>query len=141
MTERSGPDPEGDASAFVVLSVLAGLSVSDIGKSVAWYSRFLGRGPDLEPVEGVAEWVLAAGATLQLVERPGSAGDSFTRLEVADLDEAVRLLRDRGFSPADAGSFEGVVRYADDADPSGNEVSVVEALFEVTRFRVLPPAT
>ncbi|MEU6646681.1 VOC family protein [Saccharomonospora sp. NPDC046836] len=119
-------------------SVLAGLAVSDIAESVAWYSRFFGRVPDMRPMPDVAEWVLTTGATLQLMCSPDVAGTGFTRLEVDDLDAAMRVLDGRGFTPAQTGQFSGVIRFADYTDPSGNEVSVVEALFDVVRFT--PPS-
>lgn len=138
MTNRSEPSAAGGDLTF--LSVLAALPVSEGVESIDWYSRFLDRSPDMEPVEGVAEWVLAQGATLQLVTRPESAGTGFTRLEVADLDQAVEALERRGFHPANVGQIDGIVRYADYLDPSGNELSVVQALFEVTRFPASAPA-
>lgn len=138
MTNRSEPSATG--GALTVLSVLAALPVCEGVESIDWYSRFLDRSPDMEPVEGVAEWVLAPGATLQLVTRPESAGTGFTRLEVANLDQAIEALARRGFHPANVGQIDGIVRYADYVDPSGNELSVVQALFEVTRLPASAPA-
>ncbi|MFC3448313.1 hypothetical protein [Amycolatopsis speibonae] len=40
-------------------NVLAVLPVSDHAAAVAWYKQWIGRGPDVEPTEGVAEWPLA----------------------------------------------------------------------------------
>lgn len=121
-------------SEFGFLNVLAGLAVTDIDESIAWYSRLFGRGPDMEPVPGIAEWVLTSGGIVQLVNRPATAGRGFARLEVADLDQSVRILQDRGLAPAEVGEIEDVIRFADYTDPSGNEISIVEALFDVVRF-------
>lgn len=126
------------AQSLDFLSALAGLPVLDMSESVAWYSRFFDRRPDMEPMPDVAEWVLTHAATLQLVTRPETAGTGFTRLEVADLDAAMGELERRGLTPVERGQFDDVVRFADYVDPSGNEVSVVQALFEVTRFPTAP---
>ena len=138
--EPATKEPADSAQPLTFLSALAGLPATDMPESIAWYSRFFNRGPDMQPMTDVAEWVLTHGATLQLVTRPETAGTGFTRLEVADLDAAVRELERRGLTPVEQGGFDGIVRFADYTDPSGNEVSVVEALFEVTRFPA-PPAT
>lgn len=137
MTNDTDRIAVGDAD-LSFLSVLAGIPVADADEAIAWYTRFLGRVPDMQPMPGVAEWVLAVGATLQIVHRPQAAGLGFTRLEVADLDLAISAIEARGFTPTDVGRYEGIVRYADYLDPSGNEVSIVEALFDVTRFPSLP---
>ncbi|WP_327151262.1 VOC family protein [Nocardia sp. NBC_01329] len=117
------------------VTVLSGIPVSDIGTSIAWYQGFFDRVPDIRPLEDVAEWTLNAGATLQLVERASTAGSGITRLEVENVNDAVVLLAQRGFTPTSRGEYSGVIRFADFSDPDGNDMSIVEALFDVPRFR------
>ena len=55
--------------------VAAVVATRDYVTARSWYSRVIGRDPDLEPIDGVAEWQITATAWLQLVEDPtGRAG-------------------------------------------------------------------
>jgi hypothetical protein len=69
--------------------VAAVVATRDYTAARAWYSGLVGREPDLEPVDGVAEWQVAAAAWLQLVEEPERAGKSMVRFGVADLDAQI----------------------------------------------------
>ncbi len=46
--------------------IAAVIATKDYATARSWYSRVIGREPDLEPVDGVAEWQIAATAWLQL---------------------------------------------------------------------------
>jgi predicted enzyme related to lactoylglutathione lyase len=94
----------------------------------SWYSRLIGRGPDLEPVEGVAEWQIAPTGWLQLVEEPERAGRSMVRFGVADLDAQIAGLKADGIATSEPLVVADVVKVVDIADPDGNEVSFVEDL-------------
>lgn len=116
------------------VTVLSGVPVADLAKAVAWYSLLLGRPPDLRPLPDVAEWFLNTGATLQLVERPATAGTGLVRLEVEDLDVVVADASARELEAVEASEHPGVVRYAQYHDPFDNAISIVQALFDVPRF-------
>jgi glyoxylase I family protein len=109
-------------------SVLTGMPVRDMTVAVDWYTKFLGRPPDDRPLPDVAEWMLTSRSTLQLVERSGSVHLGILRLEVNDLDEAIDKVNARGCHLVETGEYPGVVRYADYWDPSGNEISLVQAI-------------
>jgi hypothetical protein len=91
----------------------------------SWYSRLIGRDPDLEPIDGVAEWQIAATAWLQLVEDPERAGRSAVRFGVGNLDAQIAELNDAGIATGEPLVIAGMVKIVDIADPDGNEVSFV----------------
>jgi glyoxylase I family protein len=117
-------------SDIPIITALAGIPVADIEEAVAWYTQFFDRHADLRPLHEVAEWLLNEGATLQLIERPASAGSGILRLEVADLDAAVALLTERGFVAPAIDEYPGIVRFAGYSDPSGNTIAYVQSLFD-----------
>lgn len=55
--------------------------VHNIQDATAWYTDVFGRGPDLVPTEGVAEWQLAPGGWLQLSAMPEPARHATVFLE------------------------------------------------------------
>ena len=57
-------------------SVVGVLPVADHAKAVEWYQKWIGRAPDVEPMEGIAEWQLVENAWIQVTVDPGSAGRS-----------------------------------------------------------------
>jgi hypothetical protein len=78
---RSEPSAHG---TIEVRETTVEISVSDHSKSVEWYSRLLGKGPDLEPFPGNVEFKIG-GAWLQIAAgdvKPSSWG---LRVEVREL--------------------------------------------------------
>jgi hypothetical protein len=49
-------------------SVVGVLPVVDHAAAVSWYQKWVGRAPDVEPMEGVAEWQLAENAWIQVIQ-------------------------------------------------------------------------
>ncbi|CDO33827.1 hypothetical protein [Mycolicibacterium porcinum] len=47
-----------------IKDIAAVIATGRFEEAKAWYTRLLDRGPDLEPVPGVAEWQLTATAWL-----------------------------------------------------------------------------
>ena len=108
--------------------IAAVVATRDYPVARAWYSRLIGRDPDLEPIDGVAEWQIATTAWLQLVEDPDRAGKSAVRIGVDDLSAQLAELDEAGIVGGEPVVIAGVVRVVDIADPDGNEVSFVEEL-------------
>jgi hypothetical protein len=106
--------------------IAAVIATRDYGAARSWYSRVIGREPDLEPVDGVAEWQITATAWLQLVEDPQRAGKSAVRIGVADLDAQVAELSESGIAAGEPTVIADMVKVVDVSDPDGNEVSFVE---------------
>jgi hypothetical protein len=109
-----------------VNDIAAVVAARDYATTRSWYSRILGRDPDLEPIDGVAEWQITATAWVQLVEDADRAGKSAVRFGVDNLAEQVKALNDVGIATSEPIMIADMVRVLDITDPDGNEVSFVE---------------
>ena len=72
---------------MAIVNALAGIMVSDLATAEAWYEQLLSRPADARPMEGLAEWALADGGWIQVLqdkERPGSSSVTFL---VSGLDD------------------------------------------------------
>ncbi|CRZ14219.1 VOC family protein [Mycolicibacterium neworleansense] len=116
------------ADPTAIKDVAAVIATSGFAVAKAWYSRLLGREPDLEPVIGVAEWQLTATAWLQVVTDPARAGRSAVRFGVDDLDSTVARLHEDGVPTGKPQVIADMVAVIDVTDPDGNEVSFVAEL-------------
>jgi predicted enzyme related to lactoylglutathione lyase len=116
-------DTEGDPMR--VTSVMAVVTVADFDAGLAWYGRFFGRDADRRPMDGLAEWLLAETAVVQLVHDPDRAGYALLTLGVTDLDATISDLGERGLATAEV--VDGVIaRIASIADPEGNTITLAE---------------
>jgi predicted enzyme related to lactoylglutathione lyase len=112
--------------------IAAVVATKDYGAARAWYSRVIGREPDLEPVEGVAEWQITATAWLQLITDAERAGTSAVRIGVDDLDAQIAELADAGIEAGEPVVIADMVTVVDVNDPDGNEVSFVAEISKDT---------
>jgi catechol 2,3-dioxygenase-like lactoylglutathione lyase family enzyme len=110
--------------------ICAVVATRDYATARAWYSRIMGRDPDLEPVDGVAEWQITATAWLQLIEDADRAGKSAVRFGVNDLAAQIAELNDAGIATGEPVVIADMVTVVDVADPDGNEVSFVADITE-----------
>ena len=110
--------------------IAAVVATRDYAGARSWYSRVIGRDPDLEPMAGVAEWQIAATAWLQLIEDPDRAGKSALRIGVDDLEAQIAELADAGITVSQPVVIADLVKVVDVADPDGNEVSFVQDIAE-----------
>ncbi|MFV9636769.1 VOC family protein [Mycobacterium neumannii] len=108
--------------------VAAVVATGDFAAALSWYYQLMGRGPDLEPIEGVAEWQIAATAWLQLIEDHTRAGRSAVRIGVDDLDAQIAELRQLDIDTGEVVVIADLVKVVDVVDPDGNEVSFVQDL-------------
>jgi predicted enzyme related to lactoylglutathione lyase len=106
--------------------LFAGVAVADFGAAVTWYGRLFGRPPDVHVNQGEVMWQMRDKAWLYAIADPERAGHALVALAVADLDQAVAELRDRGI---DVGAIEAVGdagRKAQVTDADGNTLSYIE---------------
>jgi catechol 2,3-dioxygenase-like lactoylglutathione lyase family enzyme len=108
--------------------IAAVVATRDFPAARSWYSRVLGREPDLEPIDGVAEWQITATSWLQLVTDADRAGRSMVRFGVTDLAPHVGPLNEAGIATGEPVVIADMVVVVDVADPDGNEVSFVQEL-------------
>jgi hypothetical protein len=91
---------------MAIEKVLAGVAVYDFDSARGWYGRLLGRAPDAEPMEGLAEWHPSEHGGIQLLEDGERAGSSLVTVVVDGLDERLApRAGDRGYGAAGRGAL------------------------------------
>jgi catechol 2,3-dioxygenase-like lactoylglutathione lyase family enzyme len=108
-----------------LVSVVGVLPVADHEEAVKWYHRWIGRGPDVEPMEGVAEWQLAENAWIQLSVDPESAGRTTVVIGVDDLDAQRSACAAADVAVGEVSDY-GFVKTAEAVDPAGNTILFVQ---------------
>ena len=106
--------------------IAAVVATRDFASARSWYSGLIGRGPDLEPIDNVAEWQITATAWLQVVEDPERAGRTAVRFGVDNLDTQIAEMNAAGITPGELMVVPDMVKVVDVADLDGNEVSFVQ---------------
>ena len=103
------------------------ITVSNLAKSREWYSRLFGKGPDLEPFPGNVEFKVGT-AWVQVSEGEVSPSSWSLQLEVEDLSQEHRRLREAGIATAEIGTAPGVISWFDLKDPDGNAMRWFQVL-------------
>jgi catechol 2,3-dioxygenase-like lactoylglutathione lyase family enzyme len=106
--------------------IAAVVATRDFASARSWYTGLIGRDPDLEPIDNVAEWQITATAWLQVVEDPEGAGRTAVRFGVDNLEAQIAELNAAGITAGELVVVADTVKVVDVADPDGNEVSFVE---------------
>jgi hypothetical protein len=106
--------------------IAAVVATRDFASARTWYRGLIGRDPDVEPIDNVAEWQITATAWLQVAEDPVRAGRTAVRFGVDNLDAQIAELKAVGIAPGEPVVIADMVKVVDVADPDGNEVSFVE---------------
>jgi hypothetical protein len=110
-----------------LLNVIAVLPVTDYGAATSWYTTLLGRGPDVEPDEGVAEWQIAENAWIQVSADPASAGRSTVVIGVSDIEAHVAACQVAGVATEEINDY-GFIKMSNVTDPAGNTIMFVQDL-------------
>lgn len=110
---------------MAIVNALAGIMVTSLEPSVAWYEKLLDRPPDARPMDGLAEWKLPGGAWIQVYEDRNRAGFSSVTFQVDDFEAQVEQLKTKGISIGTTTSSDSV-KTATVKDPSGNRVVFAE---------------
>lgn len=99
--------------------------VSDMARSVKWYTGLIGREPDDRPMDGLVQWRGLSGAGLQLVLDPEKAGASLITIVTPKMDRARETLSAAKLElgPEVQGDF-GIVAQIN--DPDGNRITLAE---------------
>jgi hypothetical protein len=112
-----------------VTSVTQLLEVRDLTDAREWYSRLLGRAPDLEPVPDVLEWQLLPNVWIQVAEGANAhATAQMLRMGVDDIDAAVSELAAVNIDVGAVERIEGTIAFCEFADPWGNRLSLYQEL-------------
>lgn len=111
---------------MTMMNALAGVAVHELGRAIEWYSYLLGRGPDEQPMPGLAEYRFYRGGWMQIFEDTERAGHSSVTLTVDDLRATLATLDARAIAyskPVDTAYVETTILN----DPDGNQVVLAQA--------------
>ena len=108
-------------------SLFAGLLVSDLDASVAWWSAALGVDPLMRPNDTEVVWEVGADRYVYVdaALHGRTPGQGEVTLFLADgLDERVDALAARGLSPTLQETYDNGVRKVTYTDPDGNQLGL-----------------
>ena len=108
----------------MALDLFAGISVSDLKASLAWYERLLGGPPAFFPNDVEAVWELAEHRYLYIELRPAHAGHALLTIFAEDFDDRIARIGERGIEPAITETYDNGVRKWTYRDPDGNEIGL-----------------
>jgi hypothetical protein len=108
-------------------SVVGVLPVGDHAAAVSWYQKWIGRAPDVEPIEGVAEWQLAENAWIQVSADPEPAGNATVVVGVGDIDTQRTNCAAAGVTVGEVNDY-GFIRTAEAVDPAGNKLMFIQEM-------------
>ena len=111
--------------------VTIGIGVKNVADATEWYKSLLGDVETMEPAPGTMELQLTETTWLQLddtgyLEVGGSS--AIVRLETKDIDVAHAQAKKLSADVDEIETVEGVVKYFDFKDPSGNRLSYVQLI-------------
>lgn len=107
----------------MTVDLFAGIPVREYAAAEAWYTTFFGGPPSFLPNDHEAVWEVAEHRYLYIDVRPKLAGNAIHTLFVDDLDTRLAALAERGITPDEVETYDGV-RKMIFFDPDGNEVSL-----------------
>jgi predicted enzyme related to lactoylglutathione lyase len=108
------------------------IAVSDLSKSLEWYSRLFGKPADLEPFPGNVEFKLG-GAWIQISKGKVQPSSWSVQLEVRDLSRERERLRVAGIAATEIKTVPGVISYFDLKDPDDNAMRWFQVLTSNTK--------
>jgi catechol 2,3-dioxygenase-like lactoylglutathione lyase family enzyme len=108
-----------------ITHLIAGVPVSDLAASIDWYTRCLGRPPDMRVGDEVL-WDIDEHATLFIEPNPAQAGVGRITLVVAGLDALMERLGAESIPHEPIESYSNGVRHVKIPDPDGNAVAFAE---------------
>lgn len=106
------------------MDLFAGLPVTDLPRSAAWFDRLFGDVETFNPNDTERVWTLTDHAYVYAVVAPGDAGHGHVTLFIENLDEFLTAAARRGVEPESSETYDNGVRKTIFRDPDGNEVGV-----------------
>ena len=116
-----------ESAPIDVREVITEIEVSDLARSREWYTRLLGKGPDLEPFPGNVEWRLGGG-WLQIVQGKPTPSTWTFQVEVRDLARERERLRAASVEAAEIKVVPNVIAYFPIRDPDGQQLLFFQVL-------------
>jgi predicted enzyme related to lactoylglutathione lyase len=108
--------------------LFVGVATADFAAAVLWYSALLGRPADVIVHDREVMWRVDDAGWIYLVEDPSRAGNALVTVAVADLDQILSGIAERGVSRPATETIEGAGRKGSFVDPEGNMVTFIQVL-------------
>jgi catechol 2,3-dioxygenase-like lactoylglutathione lyase family enzyme len=108
-----------------ITHLIAGVPVSDLDAGIDWYTRLLGRPPDMRVGDEVL-WDIDEHATLFIEPNPERAGAGRITLAVAGLDAILERLAAERIDHEPIETYSNGVRHVNVPDPDGNAIAFAE---------------
>jgi catechol 2,3-dioxygenase-like lactoylglutathione lyase family enzyme len=108
-----------------------GIGVKNAQEALSWYKKLLGDVEVMEPVPGLFELKLTDTTWLQLDDTgylEVGGGSAIIRFETDSIENAHDLTQNLTTNIEEITVVEGVVKYFDFKDPSGNRLSFVQVI-------------
>jgi catechol 2,3-dioxygenase-like lactoylglutathione lyase family enzyme len=105
--------------------LFAGVPVSDLEVGIDWYTRFLGRPPDMRAGVEIL-WEIDEHATLFIEPNLEHAGTGRITIAVAGLDALLERLTAQGIEHEPIETYSNGVRHVTIPDPDGNTIAFAE---------------
>ena len=105
--------------------LFAGVPVSDLDKSIDWYTRFFGRPPDQRVGDEIL-WDLDEHATLFIEPNAAQAGAGRITISVTGLETLLARLADEAIEYEPIETYSNGVRHTTVPDPDGNAIAFAE---------------
>jgi catechol 2,3-dioxygenase-like lactoylglutathione lyase family enzyme len=109
-----------------ITHLYAGVPVTDLHTSVDWYTRLLGRGPDVRAGDKLL-WEIEEHAPLFIEPDSARAGTGRLTLSVVGLDALLEALVARHIDRQAIEIYSNGVRHAKMLDPDGNAIALAES--------------
>lgn len=106
--------------------LFAGVPVADLRAALAWYGKLFGRPADIVPNDDEAMWRVNGNGWLYVIEDADRAGQTVVTVSVANLDQFVADLTNRGMSTTSIEAIGEAGRRANAVDADGNVISWIE---------------
>lgn len=122
-----------------IIGVTIGIGVKNVGEATKWYESLLGKVETMEPAPGTIELKLTDTTWLQLDDTGYleiGGGSSIIRLETKDIEATHEQVKKLTAEIDAIEVVEGVVKYFDFKDPSGNRLSYVELIQEAVNSKI-----
>jgi catechol 2,3-dioxygenase-like lactoylglutathione lyase family enzyme len=108
-----------------ITHLFAGVPVSDLDRSIDWYTRFFDRHPDSRVGDEVL-WEIDEHAWLFIEPNAAQAGAGRITLAVAGLDALLERLAGARIEHDTIETYSNGVRHVNIPDPDGNKIAFAE---------------
>lgn len=108
--------------------IFLSINAADFAAQSDWWTSFIGRRWNREPMPSCHEWLLTSDVFFQVLDSAKDHGAATVTLHVPDLDLEIARLAEAGIDVPDPVKVEGfkTLRYAEFSDPEGNTVGLLD---------------